>query len=465
MKEASSEGALKRPNRVFYGWWIVVIGLITSALKHGTFNRGFTIYILPIQNSLGIDRTAISLAETLGRLEGGLHGPVVGYLTDRFGGGALMAAGGLISGLGFILVSFTHNYLYFMLVYVGLISLGVRAGYENASIPAVNQWFRRKRSLAMALVSAGQGLGCAAIPPLLGVMVFSLGLGWRTSALVSGVAILAIVVPLSFLVRRSPESMGLLPDGARPDVPLSSTSQESGAGEEQGRKDMATPQGPGPTTVGTPADRVPGEADFTTKEALRTRSYWLLVLAVGLRNSVHAGMSFHLAPLMVWSGVSEPTAAIFVGLMCFGILAFNPCAGWMGDRWSKQRISAVAMVSGILAVVMMLYSSGQLWQLAVFITFLAFSESANPLACAILGDFFGRRSFATLRGWQHLPDQLMSMLTPLWMGWIFVHTDESYFWALIPIAVMYGLSAFFYWTIPRPEIPARLANPQSPIPP
>ena len=429
------------------------------------FNRGFTIYILPIQNSLGIDRTAISLAETLGRLEGGLHGPVVGYLTDRFGGGALMVAGGLISGLGFILVAFTHSYLYFMLVYVGLISLGVRAGYENASIPAVNQWFRRKRSLAMALVSAGQGLGCAAIPPLLGFMVFSLGWGWRTSAVVSGVAILGIVVPLSFLVRRSPESMGMLPDGARPEAPLSSRPQEYGAREEQGRKDTATPQGPGPTTVGTQTGRVLGDADFTTKEALRTRSYWLLVLSVGLRNSVHAGMSFHLAPLMVWSGVSEPTAAIFVGLMCFGILVFNPCVGWMGDRWSKQRISAVAMVSGILAVVMMLYGSGQLWQLAVFIIFLAFSESANPLAWAILGDFFGRRSFATLRGWQHLPDQLMSMLTPLWMGWIFVHTDESYFWALIPIAVMYGLAAFFYWTIPKPKIPARLSNPQSQIPP
>ena len=456
---------MKRPNKVFYGWWIVVISLIVSALKHGTFNRGFTIYILPIQNSLGIDRTAISLAETLGRLEGGLHGPAVGYLTDRFGGGALMAAGGLISGLGFILVAFTHSYLYFLLVYVGLISLGVRAGYENASIPAVNQWFRRKRSLAMALVSAGQGLGCAAIPPLLGFMVFSLGWGWRTSAVVSGVAILGIVVPLSFLVRRSPESMGMLPDGARPEAPLSSGSQEYGAREEQGRKDTATPQGPGPATVGTPAGRILGEADFTTKEALRTRSYWLLVLSVGLRNSVHAGMSFHLAPLMVWSGVSEPTAAIFVGLMCFGILVFNPCVGWMGDRWSKQRISAVAMVSGILAVVMMLYGSGQLWQLAVFITFLAFSESANPLAWAILGDFFGRRSFATLRGWQHLPDQLMSMLTPLWMGWIFVHTDESYFWALIPIAVMYGLAAFFYWTIPKPKIPARLSNSQSQIPP
>ena len=57
----------------------------------------------------------------------------------------------------------------------------------------------------------------------------------------------------------------------------------------------------------------------------------------------------------------------------------------------------------------------------------------------------------------------MSMFTPLWMGWVFVHTDESYFWALIPIAIMYGLAAFFYWTIPRPKIPARLLNTQSQI--
>jgi len=67
-----------------------------------------------------------------------------------------------------------------------------------------------------------------------------------------------------------------------------------------------------------------------------------------------------------------------------------------------------------------------------------------------MGDFFGRRSFATLRGWQHLPDQLMSMSTPVWMGWVYDRTN-SYYWALVPLFILYGLSAFFYWTLPRPK--------------
>ena len=73
--------------RVFYGWWIVVIGICVDALKHGTFNRGFTFYVLPIRNELGIGIAAISLAEMLGRMEGGLQGPLLGWMTDRFFGG------------------------------------------------------------------------------------------------------------------------------------------------------------------------------------------------------------------------------------------------------------------------------------------------------------------------------------------------------------------------------------------
>ena len=119
------------------------------------------------------------------------------------------------------------------------------------------------------------------------------------------------------------------------------------------------------------------------------------------------------------------------------------------------------MVAGALALVVLLYSSGQLWQLAVFVVLLAVSETANPLAWAILGDFFGRRSYATLRGWTQLPHQLMSMLTPLWMGWIFDSTD-SFKWALIPLAVLYGLASFFYWTLPRPKPPPRLSGPHGP---
>ena len=189
----------------------------------------------------------------------------------------------------------------------------------------------------------------------------------------------------------------------------------------------------------------------------------MIVLAVGLRNTVHSGMSFLLAPVMVWflsaSDRSDERnlviAAVFVTILSLSTFIFNPSVGWLGDKVSKQKLSACCMFSGALALLTLVNQSGHLWQLAVFAVLMSFTESANPLAWAIMGDYFGRRSFATLRGWQHLPDQLMSMSTPVWMGIIFDRT-ESYYWALLPLAAIYIRATLSYWAIPRPGIPARL---------
>lgn len=446
----------KRPINIFYGWWIVGISMCVDALKHGTFNRGFTLYVLPIRSELGIGIAAISFAEMLGRMEGGLQGPLLGWMTDRFGPRAILILGGVTSGLGFILLSATQSYLYFVLVFVGLLSLGFRAGYNNATMPAVNQWFQRRRALAMSIAGTGSALGGAAIAPLVGLLVFSTG--WRVSAFISGVVIIAVVVPLSMLVRRSPESMGLRPDG---DPPADSQPRPPEV-EEPEEEDSWT------RLSRSAENRAAGEPDFTAKEAMRTRSYWLLVWAVGLRNTVHSGMSFLLAPVIVWflmgSGRTEddslPLAALFVGLMSFSALVMNPMMGWLGDKWSKQKLSAIAMMGGAISLLILVDRSGNIWQVTLFVVLLAFSETANPLAWAIMGDFFGRRSYATLRGWQHLPDQFMSMSTPVWMGVIVDQTD-SYKWALIPLVIIYTLSALSYWTIPRPRPPARVGARQT----
>ena len=423
--------------------------LTVNTIRQGVFNKSVSLYFLPIQGELGISRAAYSLAESLARLEGGIQGPLVGYLTDRLGYRIMMVAGGAISGVGLILLSFTHSYLYFLLVFVGLLSVGFRTGYDNAVIPAVNQWFRRKRGLAISIVSISPGLGGMVITPIMGLLV--VGLGWRFTVLASGVVVLAVVIPLSLLARRSPESMGLLPDG----VPAETPHATLNTGLRQDEKvDAGAPgSSPGKRTM----RQTSVDTDFTTKEAMGTPSYWLLILAQGVRNAVQSGMQWHLIPLMVWSGISATTAAFFVGLMSFSTLILNPLAGWMGDRWSKQRICAVAMVLGGLGMLVLMSSSGHLWELAIFVVLLAVSETNTPLNWAILGEFFGRKNYATLHGWIQLPNQLMAMSTPVSVGWIFDRTD-SYFWALVPLTIMMGVSALLYWTLPEPKIPTRTSD-------
>lgn len=441
--------SLRRPRNIFYGWWIAIISASVDSLKHGTFNKGFTSYIIPIRAELGIGVAAISFAEMLGRMEGGLQGPIMGWATDRFGPRIILMFGGLTSGLGFILISFTQNYLYFVCVFVGLLSLGFRAGYNNATMPALNQWFRRHRGLAMGIAGTGTAIGGTVIAPLMGFLVLSAG--WRPAAFISGVIILAVVIPTSFLIRRDPESIGLRPDGdpiPENEVDVASTIP---AEEEPKKENNRT------------AILHAGEPDFTVAEAMRTPTYWMLILAVGLRNTVHSGTTFLLVPLMVWflmgSGRTEdgaqPIAVAFIGVMSFSLLLMTPIVGWLGDRWSKQKLSSVCMIGGALSLLMLLDDTGKIWQVVAFVVLLAVSETANPLAWAIMGDFFGRRRYATLRGWQHLPDQFMSMSTPVWMGVIFERTG-SYQWALIPLIIIYGLAAIFYWVIPTPRTPARV---------
>ena len=441
---------LRRPRNVFYGWWIAIVSASVDSLKHGTFNKGFTSYIIPLRNELGISVAAISFAEMLGRMEGGLQGPLMGWATDRFGPRVILMFGGITSGMGFILLSFTQNYLYFICVFVGLLSLGFRAGYNNATMPALNQWFRRHRGLAMGLAGMGTAIGGTTIAPLMGFLVLSAG--WRPAAFISGVIIITVVIPMSFLIRRDPESMGLRPDGDPvPDdeINIAEVTANDSKDNEPERHGAAILHA--------------GEPDFMASEAMRTPTFWMLVLAVGMRNTVHSGTTFLMVPLSVWflmgSGRSEdaaqPIAVAFVGVMSFSLLIMTPIVGWMGDRWSKKKLSSVCMIGGALSLIMLLEDTGNIWQLVAFVVLLALSETANPLAWAIMGDYFGRRSYATLRGWQHLPDQFMSMSTPVWMGVIFDHTG-SFKWALVPLVIIYCLAAIFYWLIPNPRTPARV---------
>ena len=223
MQEQSIPGVLSPPQRrLFYGWWIVTIGCLQDAVKGGLFNTGFSLYFLPVLNELHLNRAATSLPFSLAKLESALIGPIAGYLIDRFDIRMMMVLGTTMAGLGFVLLAYTHSYLTFLLVFMGLAS-GFQVGFNHASMSAVNHWFLTKRSLAMSILQTGQAIGGVVLFPLVALAV--LKLGWRSAALLSG-GVIFLTLPLVLLVRRSPESMGLLPDGESPPDPLRPVSRQ-----------------------------------------------------------------------------------------------------------------------------------------------------------------------------------------------------------------------------------------------
>jgi sugar phosphate permease len=411
---------------MFYGWWIAIVGCVLDAVKGGTYHSGFTLYFLPVLTELQLSRAATSVPFALARLEAAIEGPVIGYLVDRFDVRVILAFGVIVAGLGFVLLSFADSYLFFVLVFVGPISMGFQS-FNHATMGAVNHWFRKKRGLAMSVVQTGQAIGGVVIFPLVAFAVLTLG--WRAAAFFSGLGVL-LLLPIVFFMRRSPESMNLLPDGERAaDYDPLAGAQRPGQG--------------------------PGEPhEFTVREAMRTPTFWLLAAFHALRNVPWAGVTVHLVPLLVWKGLDEKTAAFFVGLTAFCTVIARPLTGWLGDRQSKQQIGTAGVLLGALGLVALTYGHG-LPFLVAFAVLYAFGDGINSVTWALLGDFFGRAHFAAIRGWIGMIQSLVSMPAAVLTGWIFDQT-QSYAYALLPFIACFVASGVILWWLPGPAVPVRV---------
>lgn len=416
----------RRP-KVFYGWWITIIGFVMNMLASGTYWTGATVFFLPITRDLALSRSATSSAFSLARLEGGLGGPFVGYVVDRFGPRRIALFGGIMAGLGFILLSQANNYATFLIIYVGVLSVGFNAGFNHAVMTSVNSWFVRRRGMAMAVIAAGISLGGAVVTPLLAYVIFQYG--WKAGSITAGVALLVFSIPLSYFIRSTPESMGLLPDG-----------------------DVAAPP-----IAGARRRIAPTTNDFTVGEALKTSSYWLMALAIGLRIAAQAALVVHMVPIMVWKGQPEVVAPMLIGILSLVAAVLRFVTGYLSDKWSRQKVASIGMAIGALSVAVLIMTEGAFWQLVLFVVLFAFAESVSAVSWALIGDFFGRQSFATLRGGVTTVHSFLSMGTPVFAGLVFDRTD-SYYWALVPLAFIYVAACLAFWFLPKPKLPQRLVE-------
>lgn len=418
---------LRSPGTIFYGWWIVAIASVMHCFHGGLYGTGMTVYFLPVARDLAVTRAALSLAFTLRSLESGLDGPLVGYLVDRLGPRFMIRVGAALGGLGFVLLAFTQDYLSFLLVFLAVLALGMSSGVGHSSMALLNNWFARRRATAITLGHIGTEFGGALITPLVGLMI--LNVGWRPTAVLSGVLLPLVLLPLTFLVRNTPESLGLGPDGDppsnRPGRGAYSEAVERSGGRETG--------------------------EFGVKEAMRTWTFWHLSLAMGFRQFAKTGLHVHLVPLMVWKGVDEPAAALLVGLLAFLQVPSRIAGAWLGDRWSMTRTPALSCLIGVAALGVLVFGpSGPIWTSLAFVVLFALAESGNLVSWAIIGHFFGRNRFATLRGAISAVSNPLTLAAPVFLGWVFDRTD-SYFWALLPMLVSYLVASLLYAALRPPR--------------
>lgn len=406
---------------VYYGWWLVGISAVLLTVMSVAVFQGLGTFLVTMQQEFGWSRTVLSGAFALARAQGAVIGPVEGFLIDKIGNRRMILFGYILMSFGFYLFSQVHTIWQFYLAFI-VITLGSGLGGWLAIVSMINNWFIRMRSMAMATTMSGIHLG-GFLVPVLALGLESYGFRWTTFGI--SVFLFLLVVPIYRALENTPEDRGLLPDG---DPPKSRNAQPS-AGANQAVDD---------------------EPDFTARQALRTRAFWILTI-VHMASSISiVTLALHLVPKLTDMGMSLSGAGTIVLIYTLFALPTQFLAGYLADRLPRPMLIFVFITLQAVAILIIAVAS-EIWLALVFAVLYGIGFGGRiPLLTAIRGEYFGRKAFATIMGLSQMPNNIGMIFAPLFAGFMFDSTGTY----LVPFGifgVLNLLGGFLMLTVKKPK--------------
>lgn len=406
--------------KIFYGWWIVLATNIICMLGFGTWLYSFGVFFKPMMAEFGWTRAMTAGAASLRSTQGGIAGPVVGWAVDKWGSRRIILFGGIVSGLSFVLMPLVDSLLMFYFFYGVLLSIGMSFMLYIPAFTVIAKWFSRGLSRAMAVLAVGAGLGGLIFAPL--SAFFIKNLGWRLAFLCIGILILAVVIPLSFVIKENPGDLGLLPDGDSP--------------EKAGDKEDAS---------GTYKEV--SVTDHTLKEALRSVVFWLMVGTFFCQSMTHSIVFVHSVPHLTDIGISIEEAAFSIGLLTLVSVAGRLSFGSLGDFLDKRYLFAGSYVLMGTGVFVLEYAQTmKLVYLYIALFGVGFGGTV-PLMPALQAEYFGRKAFGKIQGAMTPLVMIAGTTGPIMAGYLFDRTGAYHLSFLIASMIPF-LAAFMAVLIP-----------------
>lgn len=378
----------------------------------------------PLQQQFGWSKAVLAGPRSLTQVENAILGPIEGYLVDKFGPRRMVAIGTLVMGSGLILFGLTQS---LWMYYLSNIIIVLGTGFQGLLVMsvAVNNWFRRQRSISNSVMLLGFTMaGVVGVPALVFVQT---NVNWQWSAIGSGLLICAAGLPCSLLLRTRPEPYGLLPDG--------DTSAD--------------------TDAAVTGDRFASEEyDFTLAEALRTPAFWLLAFGSSISNLGMGAVQVHLfLHLEEGVGLGRTTAALVWTVASVANIPSRLAGGFLGDRFPKSLMVGLSMVFMAVSVFVLGIAHSLPMAFVYAVLYGIGWGMRTPVINAMQGEYFGRKSQGVIRGWLSSVSLPFTIAAPVIAGYI-ADVQGSYEWTFIIMSfvMLAGAALIFLARPPKPPV-------------
>jgi MFS family permease len=395
-------------------------------MQNGCGYYAFSLFVRPLEAEWGWGRGEIMIAFTILYLFIGIASPFIGRAVDHYGVRKVISIGALMAGVGFVFLSQMRDLWYFYVGYavigVGLAAIGI--------LPAsavVSNWFKRKRGLAIGIMSTGVGAGGFVLAPVVGGYLIP-NFGWRASYLALAFLIWLLIIPLALLViKTKPAEIGLFPDGA---------------------------EAPKVVNVMTEAHLLASDG-LTLKMAFPTSAFWLIGVSFLLSGFSQSGITLSQVPYLEDIGFPIVTAVSALGAVGLGSLIGKFGFGWLCDRIPAKYACCIGLVLQLAASIILI-SVGLASPLAIIWLYAIVMGlgigSWMPTMSMLTSTNFGLASYGAIFGVLNLVFCISAATGPLIAGYIY-DTMNTYYWAFIIFIALYAIAIPAILGVQRPKSP------------
>lgn len=370
--------------RFFYGWIIVFVSAMGIFFSGPGQTYSVSVFVDPLIEHFGWSRSLVSSLYSGGTLCAGLLMTWMGRMVDRYGHRRMLPVVALLFALALVFMSFVFHpvMLFFGFMLIRLLGQGSMTLVSSTMVP---QWFFTMRGRAMSLVALGGALSTALVPRFNTWLIaaYNWQIAWQLWAVVQAL----VMAPLAWLlVRDRPEQVGLLPDNgeSRPGAALGSLVEE--------------------------------EESWTLAEALRTRTFWILVGCTGIPSMINTGLIFHQVSILGERGLTPAISAMVFGVAVLVHLPSNFAAGYLMDRIAPRFALAGLLAGHIVLTTWILYTDTVAMAIGMGVLRGLLGGVEGIMGGVLWPTYFGRKYLGSIRGAAMTTMVIGSALGPLPFG-------------------------------------------------